>query len=214
MNNLKFKIHKTKDNFWTDDSGVSIPANRITKSEKLRERKAGKIIKTALSLHDKLKEFKEFVREASNEVRNAVYQETGTEPKVNAKGNYTWYNFDRSVKVEVAISQPIEFDDLIINAAKEKLMEFLKNNITSKNEFAKELVMQAFETRNGKLDTKRVINLTRYKDKVKNDLFTEAVELINQSIRRKPSRMYFRIWAKDETGKFQNIDLNLSSIEI
>ena len=214
MTKLNYHINKAKDKTWLDDNGLQIPVNRITKAEKLRERKAGKIIKDALRLNKLLKEFKQYVKEASEEVRQAVYKETGVEPKENAKGNYTWYNFDRSVKIEVNINEPIDFDDLLINAAKEKLDEFLNNNIEAKNEFIKEMVLQAFETRSGKLDTKRVLNLTRYKDKVNKPLFSEAVELINKAIRRKPSRMYFRIWAKDENGKYQNIDLNLSSIEI
>ena len=207
-------FYKTKDQFWKDETGISIPANRTTKSERLKERKAATIYKKAVSLHDKLKELKLLIKEASEAVRKAVYQETGTEPKANAKGNFTWYNFDRSVKIETNISEPIDFDDLMIQAAREKLDEFLNNNITSKNEFVKDLVLDAFKTSRGKLDTKRVLNLTRYKDKVNEPLFSDAVDLINKAIRRKPTRMYFRVWAKDDNGKYQNIDLNLSSIEL
>jgi hypothetical protein len=207
-------FHKTKDPFWTDESGIKIPANRTTAGERLKERKSASIYKKAVSLHDKLKELKAYIKAASVEVRNEVYKETGTEPKENAKGNFTWYNFDRSVKIEANVSEPIDFDDLLIQAAREKLDEFLKNNITSKNEFVKDLVLDAFKTSRGKLDTKRVLNLTRYKDKVNEPLFREAVDLINKAIRRKPSRMYFRVWAKDDNGKYQNIDLNFSSIEL
>jgi len=214
MNKLQFTINKAKQSTWRDDSGLDIPVNRITKSEKLKERKAGKIVKDAIRLNKLLKEFKQYVKEAGEAVKKAVYEETGTVPRENAKGNFTWYNFDRSVKIETNVNEPIEFDDLLINAAKEKLDEFLNNNIEAKNEFIKEMALQAFETPSGKLDTKRVLNLTRYKDKVNNPLFSEAVDLINKAIRRKQSRMYFRVWAKDESGKYQNIDLNLSSIEI
>jgi len=212
--NLQYKFYKTKDQIWKDETGMTIPVNRVTKAERLTERKTAQIVKKALDLNSRLKDFKRFIKDTAKEIYNAHLKENGGKEKTDYKGNFTFYNFDRSVKVEVNVSEPIEFDDIHIQLAQEKLQEFLENNINADNEFIKQLVLDAFKTRRGKLDTKRVLNLTRYVDKVKDPLFKEAVELINKSIRRRPSRMYFRVFVKDDNGKYQNIDLNLSSIEI
>ena len=212
--NLQYKFYKTKDQIWKDETGMTIPVNRVTKAERLTERKTAQIVKKALDLNSRLKDFKRFIKDTAKEIYNAHLKENGGKEKTDYKGNFTFYNFDRSVKVEVNVSEPIEFDDIHIQLAQEKLQEFLENNINADNEFIKQLVLDAFKTRRGKLDTKRVLNLTRYVDKVKDPLFKEAVELINKSIRRRPSRMYFRVFVKDDNGSYQNIDLNLSSVEV
>jgi hypothetical protein len=76
------------------------------------------------------------------------------------------------------------------------------------------MILDAFETqRSNQLDTKRVLALSRYESKIKNKLFSEAVKLISESIRRPNSKSYYRIWVKDETtGAFENVELNLSSL--
>ena len=212
--NLQFNFYKTKDQVWQDETGMTIPVNRVTKAERLTERKTAQIVKKALDLNKRLKAFKSYIKETAKEIYDAYLKENGGKEKTDYKGNFTFYNFDRSVKVEVNVSEPIEFDDITIQMAQDKLQDFLTENITAQNEFIKELVLDAFKTRRGKLDTKRVLNLTRYEGKVNDPLFSEAIKLINKSIRKRPSRMYFRVFVKDDNGKYQNIDLNLSSVEI
>jgi hypothetical protein len=130
----------------------------------------------------------------------------------DGKGNYTWFNFDRSVKIEVSVNERIEFDDLTIKACKEKLDEFLSENVTSKHEMIKQIVTDAFSTTRGKLDAKKVMSLLRYKDKVKDALFLESMELLEKSIRRPDSKTYYRISERMEDGGYRVIDLNFSSI--
>lgn len=196
---------------WTDESGTQIPVNRLTKAEKLMERHSYKLLSGAQKLNADLVAFKQLLIELSNEAYEVFMAEKEAK---HTKGNFTWYNFNRTIKIEVAISDRIEFDDLTIEAAKARFDEFLKANITSKNEFVKDMILDAFQTeRKGKLDVKRVLQLTRYEDRINDALFSEAVQLINEAIRRPSSKTYFRIWLKDESGKYQNIDLNLSSIE-
>lgn len=202
---------KSSDKEWIDESGVSIPYNRTTKCERLMERSSARLVKSALSINKKLQEFKDMVRELSNEAYEAFMEEKSTNRI--SKGNFTWFNFNRSIKIEVAVNEPIQFDDLTITAAKEKFDQFLDENVQSKNEFVKQMINDAFETqRSGKLDVKQVMGLTRYQAKINDPLFTDAVNLINESIRRPKSKTYFRVWIKDEAGEYQNIDLNLSSI--
>ena len=203
--------HTTKDSMWKDETGMQIPISRITKLERTMESKSSTILKKATSLNKQLSEFKLELKKNCTEIYAAAMSENGA--KTDAKGNYTWFNFDRSIKIEVSISDKIEFDDLTIKASKEKFDEFLDENIQGKVDFAKEIVTDAFTTSRGKLDTKRVMSLLKYRTKVKDAKFQEALTLLEQSIRRPDSKTYFRIWQKDGNGKYQNIDLNFSSID-
>lgn len=204
--------HPSKDQSWINEAGTAIPFNRIRPFEKIHERHSAKLLKDAIQINERLADFKALIQKLSSEAYDAFMLEKNID-KTEKKGNFTWFNFNRTIKIEVAISSPIKFDDLTIKAAKVKLDQFLDLNIESKNAFAKQLVMDAFETqRNQQLDVNKVLGLTRHKAMINDPLFTEAVELIEQSIRRPESKTYFRIWMKDETGKYNNIDLNLSSI--
>ncbi len=201
----------SKDKNWVDESGMEIPFNRINAVEKLHERHSATILKKALVINQQLADFKVLVQKLCGEAFEAFM--ASKDVKKETKGNFTWFNFNRSIKIEVNQSTPLKFDDLTITAAKTKLDEFLTNNIESKNDFVKNMVMDAFETqRNNQLDVKKVMGLTRYKSKINDPLFSEAVDLISEAIRRSDTKTYFRIWQKDADGKYQNIDLNLSSI--
>jgi hypothetical protein len=199
-----------KDGFWTNEAGDRVPVGYINKSDRLKERHAHTLLVRAKSLNEKLAEFKE----SSKKLNDEVYDAAMGDYKVNPlnKGNYTWFNFDRSIKVEVSVNERIEFDDLTIKACKEKLDEFLNANVESKHDFVKQLVTDAFATTRGKLDAKKVMSLLRYEDKINDALFQESISLLKQSIRRPDSRTYYRISERQPDGSYQVIDLNFSSI--
>jgi hypothetical protein len=199
-----------KSKTWIDEAGREIPTVYLNPSDKLKERYAHTLLVRAKSLHEKLREFKELSRRLNDEVFSKSMEDLRA--KGDGKGNYTWFNFDRSVKVEVSVNERIEFDDLTIKACKEKLDEFLNANVESKHEMIKQIVTDAFSTTRGKLDAKKVMSLLRYKDKVKDDLFLESMELLERSIRRPDSRTYYRISERTGDGDYQVIDLNFSSI--
>lgn len=199
---------------WIDENGLEIPASRVTSVEKKRERGAEKLLREASKINEKLSAFKEMMTEICDEVWRESMEEAGANPEAH-KGNHTWYNFDRSIKVEVSISERIDFDDVLIEAAKQKFEEFLEKNTSGVEEMIRQLIMDAFNNTKGKLDAKRVMTLVRYRQRIspqKYPNFHEAVDLIEQSIRRPDSRKYFRIWQRDASGEYQNIDLNFSSI--
>jgi len=203
---------KSKDSIWNDETGIPIPYNRTTKSERQMERYSATILRKAISVNKSLIDFKELIRKLSQDAYDTFMLEK--EVKKETKGNFTWFNFNRTIKIEVSVNEPISFDDLTITAAKAKFDEFLEKNITTSNEFVKTMILDAFQTSRGhKLDVKRVMGLTRHKAKINKPLFTEAVELIEQAIRRPKTKTYFRVWLKDSSGEYQNIDLNLSSIK-
>jgi len=202
---------KSKQKFWKDESGQLIPYNRTTKVERLHERLSGQLLKEAQRLNRLLTAFKRRVNDACLDAYHAYMKEKEVR---GVKGNFTWYNFNRTIKIEVNIHERITFDELGVIAAKEKFNEFLNANIESKDQFIKQMVLDAFETSKGKLDAKKIMGLIRYKSKIKNETFQRAVELLEESIRRPDSRTYFRISIKDENGKYQFINLNFSSVEL
>lgn len=203
-------IQKVKDKQWKDETGRDIPIEYISPVNRLKERNAGALVKQAKQINKQLVDFKKSTVKLCAEVYAKMMDEFKT--KADAKGNFTWFNFDRSIKIEVSISDRIDFDDLTITACKSKLDEFLSDTLDSKQEFVKDLVTDAFSTSRGKLDAKKVMGLLKYRSKIKAELFQEALNLLESSIRRPESKTYFRIWERAADGSYALIDLNFSSI--
>lgn len=204
------KNQKSTEQFWTDETGNKVQVSRTTKSERLQEREAFRLFTEATRLNAELSAFKERIKQTCQK----VYDTYMAEKEINkaSKGNFTFYNFDRSIKIVVNINERIEFDELGIEACKNLLDGFLTDNVESKDEAIKSLIMDAFNNTKGRLDTKKVMNLLRYRSKITNKSFQEAMKLLEESIRRPDSKTYFQVWFKDAEGQYKNIDLNFSSI--
>jgi hypothetical protein len=209
MEQLTYRVQKVNTN-WQDETGVAIPFNRLSKLEKIKEQVSGMIIRDSLKINKSLTEFKGKIEGYMEQINNELYKDK-KRPK-DWKGNFTFYNFDRTLKIEVNINETIRFDDALISSARECLDEFIKKNVTGTDEVVRALINSAFHNTKGGLDAKKVLSLMKYRTKIKAAQFQEALNLIEQSISRDTSKKYFRVWAKDTNGQYQNIDLNFSSI--
>jgi len=199
---------------WKDETGLEIPANRITRSEKMREAATDYLRKKAERLKTLLSEFKEEFISASDEVYTAVLEENGAKAS-ERKGNFVFYNFDRSVKIETDVQDRIEFDDAMILVAKQHFDEFLSNNTSGIDSMIRELILDAFSSSRGKLDTRKVMSLVKYRSRIPADKFPQfhsAINAIEKGMSRPSSKRYFRILLRDGEGKYNAIDLNFSSI--
>lgn len=199
---------------WTDEAGNKIPVNRITKTEKMCDKHAYGLANKAIELSAKLSEFKGTIKVVCEHVLAAKLAELKKAPTI--KGNFTWYNFDQTIKIECQVSESIRFDEILIEAAKEKLLAVISNNITG-DDFIKEIVMDAFQTTAGKLDTKRILSLRRHTDKIKNASirteWEEAMKLIDKSVTRPDSKTYYRVSVKNAEGEFESIVLDFASVK-
>lgn len=199
---------------WCDESGIEIPANRISQAEKEREKQAQRVFKEAMKTHNQLKQFAQLIQQANDAVNVANAKENKALGKAikAGKGNFTWYNFDRSLKIEVNINELIRFDEAKIAAARELFDKFIERNVAGTDNIVRQLINSAFANTKGGLDSKKVLSLLKYRSKIKDKDFHNALDLIEDSISRPDSRRYFRVWQKNEQGMYDNIDLNFSSI--
>lgn len=206
---MKVNQQKSSEQLWKDETGMQIPYARVSGYERKAERVLSKVAKDAIRLNAALASYKDSFRQEAQELYELFLKENGG--KVG-KGNATFYNFDRSLKVEVSVHDQISFDENLINLAKQKLDEVLNEGLDGAKDFIKPLVMDAFNTSNGKLDTKRVLGLRRHASRIKNAHYDEAMALIDKAIRRPSTREYYRVWVRDDKGEYKSVDLNFSSI--
>lgn len=206
---MELPVLKTKkDRVWIDENGTNVPFITLTEVEKLKEKTAFGLAKEAMAINKKLVAFKERIAKDCG----VIYDEVMKDSEREGKGSFTFYNFDYTIKVEVRINQNIGFDSLLIEKAKLKLEDFIGDVVNPQMEFAKELVMGAFQTSKGNLDTKSVLGLKKHSTRITDKRWHDAMALIDESVRRPSSKTYFVVSVKNESGEFENIDLNFSSI--
>lgn len=204
-------IQTNKQTSWTDDKGVSVPFTRITKIEREKEKIANKIVTDATAIKERLKAFKTYVETECGKLYQASLKEHKAEDKVR-KGNFTWYNFDKEVRVEVNVNERIGFQEPEISIAKEKLDRFISDNLGGVDKLIQELVNDAFQNTKGALDAKKVMSLLKYRSKIKAVKFQEALDLIEKSIVTNGSKTYFKVSLRQPNGEYEYIDLNFSSL--
>lgn len=201
---------KLNEKTWTDEAGNKIPVRYLKDLEKMKESKAMELLTSAIKMHNELLKFKEVVAKVCQDIMNAANIENKAIGK--GKGNFTWYNFDRSIRVEVRIHSIRTFDDLTIMAAKEKLEECIKQEGTAASDFINNIVIDAFAKKSGKMDVDKVLSLKKHKDRTKNPLFHEAMELIDKAIRITNSKTYHSISQRMADGSYENVNLDFASL--
>lgn len=203
--------HKEKK-VWYDEAGEAVPYNRLRASEKLKESLLNKVHVKAEKLHEELALLKTLIRHSVECIRDAVAGESDGVYK-EGKGNSFIYNFNGSIRLEVSISDRIEFDALLLDQCKLKLDEFLKKNINTAESFISDIILKAFETSRGKVDVKKILGLKKYTGRVKDPLYKDAMEILDRATRRPDSKTYYRIAVRNNTGGYDYIDLNFSSVD-
>jgi hypothetical protein len=203
-------IQKVKDKTWTDESGASVPINYISAVSRMKERNAETLLREAKIVNKKLVEYKAKMEKLCHEVYVKAMEEYKASKE--GKGNFTWFNFDRSIRVEVSIQERVVFDDLAIKASKEKLDAFLNESLDSKTAFIKDMVIEAFSTSRGRIDSKKVMQLIKYRTKISHPLFQDAINILSDGILRPDTKTYFRIWERASDGQYEIIELNFSAL--
>jgi hypothetical protein len=202
-------MYTAKDKTWKDAKGVEVPYTRTDALERLREKNAAILHKEALELEKRIAAFKLKTLDLHREVVEANAKKHEVDLS-KSKGNHTWFDFARTVKVEADMQEKVQLDDMKVAAAHEKLMALLKDTVKSEVEFLPELINSAFENTKGQLDTRKVLSLLGYRRKVKHALFQEAMDLIESSINVAGTKQYFRISELMPDGSYRNINLNFS----
>lgn len=192
---------------WKNHNGDVVPAAYVPTLDKEKERTALKVHKNALDINKRLAKFKAQALKECDAIYNKMLKDNNV--TTGKKGNYSITSFDKEIKIEVNISERIEFSDQI-QIAQLKINEYLAEKTDGLDPDLVQIINQAFKTRKGQMDVKSILGL--FQLKIKHRKWLEAMELIKESISRNNSKRYMRIWKKDEAGEYKAVDLNFSSI--
>jgi hypothetical protein len=194
---------------WTDEQGVTIPFNRINRVEKAKEKYAASIVRNAKAVSADLKALHNMVKKAEEDILELMKKEG---KQTSKKGSYTWYNFDKSVRVEINNNDTVKFDEALLATAREKLDEFISDNTKGTDDIIRQLINTAFHQGSNGLDSRKILGLLKFRSKVKDHRFQEALNLISEAQIIDSSKKYYKISIKDGQGQYKYINLQFSNL--
>lgn len=194
---------------YTDKNGAEIPSKYLPKVEKQKHAEALRIHKKAKELSKKLADFKAEVFAAADQLYQQMLDEKNIKLRNNTRGGYSISTTDKSVKIEIAISETISFDERI-DVAQKLINEYLEDKTKGADQDLTILVNEAFRTNRGRLDTKRILGLMKLT--INHEKWKKAIDLIKESMSTKDSKRYVRVFERTPDGGYKPIVLDFAAI--
>jgi hypothetical protein len=126
------------------------------------------------------------------------------------KGNAELVTFDGRLKLEVKVSDGLEFDERL-QLAKQKIDDCLRRWSGGARDEIKALIGRAFQVdTKGRINVRSILTLRQFK--FDDQVWQQAMDIIADSLRVKLTRRYINIYERDEhTGRYELLQLNWSS---
>ena len=184
-------IEKKGKKYWVDADGDPVKMCNINAEQKADDRLVESVFKM-------VEKYQEFAEKTKSKILGKIGK---TERK-------TFYNFDKSKKLEIQKKNRIEFDDKL-ELAHAKIRKYIEKKGASEEVLL--IVSKAFKrTRKGDVDPSQVLKL---KELNFNDpLWIEAMKLIDSSQSYVPIKTYFQFSHRDESGAWIKDKLNFSAL--
>lgn len=199
-------IKKDKKSFWVDASGHEVPVEYIDKTIKQRDKIVHSVIAKAQRLNKRLEQEKLAVVKSIQDYLASVAGKYGE----SWKGNTTLYNFDKTLKIEVNISEHIEFDERL-QIAKSKIDHCIERWSEGSRKEIATLIGSAFKVdKKGCINTKLILGLRQHK--FDDDEWKEAMDIISDAICVVNSKAYYKFFIKNDKDTWEVVQLNFSNI--
>ncbi|WP_434353009.1 DUF3164 family protein [Psychrobacter sp. HD31] len=207
MNNQE---HQTTPNGYMKNSkGHLVPLGKVKEIDKLRDEQVRKIAQSALLLNDQMAttkakmfaDFNDFVALSASEFDTKLGGE---------KGNVTMFSYDGSIKIQMAVSENIVFDERL-QVAKTLIDECLHEWTEDSNDNIKAIINQAFQVdKQGKISTYRVMSLRSLN--ITDAKWLKAMQAIQDAVQVTSTKEYMRVYKRDKHGAYQLIALDFSNV--
>lgn len=208
-------FHSTKNETWVNAAGDAVPYKYVPKNDKVKESLGAKIHKAALNAESVLKALHIQMNYAFAQIKAGLLEEfeiKKTKKQSLGKGSLTWYNFDKSLKVEADMNDIIKWDEALMAESLALFNKYLNSSLGEVDVFVRALVDKGFSNSKGQIDTGKVFQILKQEKNIKNTNFQKACQLIKQAQDVDKTKLYMRVWEKLPDGSYRNINLNFTSL--
>ncbi len=192
---------------WIDGQGRAVPLQYIDPVVKARDRLVRRIAAKTQRLHEQMSTVKVEVMALVDGYLDQVaagYDE-------DWKGNAELVTFDGRLKVEVKISEALEFDERL-QVAKQKIDHCLRRWTGNARAEVRAIINQAFQVDSkGRINVRSILTMRQLK--FDDQVWNEAMALIADSLRIRTTRRYVNVYQRHtNTDRFELLALNWSAL--
>ena len=209
MEDYKYRQTMNGTEYWLDQKGSLVPAEKIGELDKLRDDVVREMLGVALPLSDALRKAKASVYSTLDTFLAMSSEQYGVKRK-GTKGNVTLLTFDGRYKVALCYNDVFAFDERL-QTAKELIDSCLIRWADGASANLVAVVKEAFRVdKKGKLDVRRILELRRYE--IHDEQWQQAMEAISDSITVQNTRRYVRFYERHGEDEWRQVALDWSSI--
>lgn len=197
-------------NYMPDAKGSLVPLENVKAEHKLEDEVVRKIISFAEELSAQIERFRGHTMTDLGEFDALLAQEYGS--KIGgAKGNRTYQSFDGLMKVQVAISDYIDFGPQL-QVAKKLLDECLMEWSADSRPEIRAVITKAFNTeKEGQVNRSEIFMLLRLD--IEDERWQDAMRAIREAMRITGSKEYVRFYKRASAQeRWQNITIDLAKV--
>lgn len=161
-----------------------------------------------IALSGKIQRFKRRNFEDVAAMLGLLFERFETE-RGGKEGNMTFFTFDRTFKLVIAVQKKIDFGPEL-QVAKAKVEEALVEMSPDGNSDLKTIATAAFTLIDGKLNVAAILRLRSLK--ISNKLWNEAMQIIDAAIVVISSKKQIRLYRSEEQGEYSAIPLDIAAL--
>lgn len=182
--------------YMTNAEGHLVPVAMIKPQHKLEDDLVMDLFDDAQALSEKMKTFKEHAFSDVHAFLEILHEKYGA-GKGGKKGNVTLTSYDGLTKVQVSVSEFIQFGPEL-QVAKTLIDECISSWSEGSNDHIRTLVNHAFRVdKNNRVNTAAILGLRRLP--IQDDKWQTAMDAISESMRVGFTRQYMRFYRRESS---------------
>lgn len=194
--------------YMADAKGALVPLENVKPADKLEDETVRKIMHFARELSDQIARFRGHTFTDLGEFDALLEQEYGAR-KGGRKGNRTYQTIDGCMKVQVAVSEFIDFGPQL-QVAKGLIDECLNEWAADARPEIRAVITRAFNTdKEGQVNRSEIFMLLRLE--IEDERWKKAMEAIRDAMRVTGSKQYVRFYERDRPdGQWRAVTIDLA----
>ena len=197
------------DGYMKDAKGRLVPDDQVKMIDRARDDFVIETLKAWKKLQGEIKDFKEQLMGDFNAFVEMSAEQYGVKLG-GVKGNVQLVSFDGSMKLTLAVSDSLSFDEQI-KAAEALIHECAAEWTEGSRSEVKAIVNDAFQVdKKGNLSVTRILALRRLD--INHPKWLKAMDAISNSVMSVGSKEYVRAYERDEHDKWVGLPLDIAAL--
>ena len=195
--------------YMADARGALVPVETIKPADRLEDEQVRKIMGFARSLSDQIGRFRGHTMTDLCELDALLEQEYGATPRGGRKGNRTYQSFDGLKKVQVQVSEFVDFGPQL-QVAKKLIDECLNEWAEESRPEIRAIITRAFNTdKEGQVNRAEIFMLLRLD--IEDPRWLDAMRAIRDAMRVTGSKEYVRFYERNAvTDPWRAVTIDLA----